>query len=267
MSVATQLGLDDPDSELLKLAGTRWATWFGDNQVLPIAFSRGPLRQWLQSSPPAATDRLLGPLAQLANCAGADDVAAAAVLCWALLPGATTLAIGLQPYSSDIDQLVASQLWIEVRSGRPVVRKVAANILMNTRRGVLQQLGMGRPAGSKWDRATPIDPTSRLLLDLPDPHRPDASAAELSELLGLACREGVITAEDCLLLIRLAQVSDGADDRGTRPRCSGRAGLTAEAVTTVVCPEFGISGRTARRRVQRSITALAEAYAVEKVPA
>ena len=44
-------------------------------------------------------------------------------------------------------------------------------------------------------------------------------------------------------------------------------GLTAEAVTTVVCPEFGITGRTARRRVQRSITALAEAYAVEKVPA
>ena len=65
----------------------------------------------------------------------------------------------------------------------PVVRKVAANILMNTRKGVLQQLGMGRPAGSKWDRATPIDPTSRLLLDLPDTHRPDASAAELSELL------------------------------------------------------------------------------------
>ena len=45
-----------------------------------------------------------------------DDVPAAAVLAWLLVPGASLLANRLTTLSPAIDQLVAAQLWIEVRT-------------------------------------------------------------------------------------------------------------------------------------------------------
>lgn len=263
MSVAALLGLDDPNSELLGLAQTRWSSWRVDHPELTGAPALPCLRQWLLACSPYQADGVLAALANLGNCRRGDDIAAAAVLCWTLLPGACTLAHGLQSLSPDIDQVVASQLWIEVRSGHTPVRRVAANVLLNTRKGVLHELGVGQPAGSGRDRPVLLDPTSWLWLDLPNPAGPATAAAELNDLLERACGEGVIDLDDCRLLVRLAQASDA----GKGPRCAGRGGLTAAAVTTVVSSEFGVSGRTVRRRVQHSLDALAQAYAVEKVPA
>lgn len=204
----------------------------------------------------------MAALAHRGHREGGDDVTAAAVVCWVLLPGAATLAARLQPLSSDIDALVASQLWLEVRSGRPPVRGVAASLLMDTRKGVLCQLGVGRPVGSRFDRATLVDPTSRPWADLPNPDGHRSAAAELNDLLERASRDGVLSPQDCRLLLRLTHASDISG-----PRCASRGGLTAAAVTTVVCAELGVSARTVRRRAQYALTALARAYAVERVSA
>ncbi|MBM6402607.1 hypothetical protein [Phycicoccus sonneratiae] len=263
MSVAAMLGLDDPDSELLAQAQTRWSGWCVDHPGLDCAPSLPSLRQWLLACAPDQADGALAALANLGNCRGGGDPAAAAVLCWTLLPGASTLARGLATLCPDIDQVVASQLWIEVRSGRIPARHVAANVLRNVRKGVLRHLGVGQPVGSRCDTAMLVDPTSRLWLDLPNPDRHPTAKAELEDLLERACRDGVIDLDDCRLLVRLARASG----TGAGPRRAGRGGLTASAATTVVSAELGISGRTVRRRVQRSLTALAAAYAVETVPA
>ena len=81
--------------------------------------------------------------------------------------------------SLDIDQLVASQLWIEVRSGSPVLRKVAANILMNTRKGVLQQLGMGRPARRRQPHRAVGQATAVARHKAPDAASPHADRCRL----------------------------------------------------------------------------------------
>src|SRR3546814_16161191 len=95
---------------------------------------------------------------------GGDDIAAAAALAKCLLPGACRLAGWLstlppravfrdsQPVAAGswsaverIDELVASHLWVEVRSFKwRRLTKVAATHLTNTPRGVLHEVGETR---------------------------------------------------------------------------------------------------------------------------
>lgn len=75
---------------------------------------------------------------------GGNDVAAAAMLALALMPGACTLVNRLRTLGPEIDQIVAGKLWLEVRTF-PWRRltKVSANIMLNARAGVLQERGAG----------------------------------------------------------------------------------------------------------------------------
>ena len=82
-------------------------------------------------------------------------------LAWLLVPGACLLANRLATLSPVIDELVAAQLWIEVRTFGPGGgRRVAATILRNTRKGVLRELGVGDHAEPAWQRCLVLD-TSR----------------------------------------------------------------------------------------------------------
>jgi hypothetical protein len=90
-------------------------------------------------------------------------VPAAGVLAWVLLPGACSVARRLRSLSLRIDELVAAQLWIEVRSF-PWQRlwKVAANILGNLRVAVLLDCGVPsqvQRSDRTWARTGP-DPGS-----------------------------------------------------------------------------------------------------------
>jgi hypothetical protein len=58
----------------------------------------------------------LHALATLAAADGGNDVAAAAALACALMPGACILANRLRTLAVQIDQIVAAQLWVEVRT-------------------------------------------------------------------------------------------------------------------------------------------------------
>ena len=101
--------------------------------------------------------------------------------------------------STRIDECGAAQLWIEVRTfAWQHRRKVAANIVMILRRGVLRELGAVehvRAVDPTWARALPLAPEAALWRAI------DAKAAEpaglepqdeLADLLGWGTSQRVI---------------------------------------------------------------------------
>ena len=153
MSVADQLSLRDETSELLALADQRWCLWATAYPALTLCCGVRELRSWLPGADKAEADEALHALATLGAVDGGDDIAAAAALAWALMPGACTLANRLRTLTLHIDEVVAAQLWVEVRTF-PWRRltKVAANVLSNTRVGVLRDCD----AKSQLQRTDPL---------------------------------------------------------------------------------------------------------------
>jgi len=310
MSVGDQLGLDE-NSELLDQARLMWPEWAAADSRLDVVAEFGDLRAWLPSVDPEASDEVLLALAMLAAPDGGDDVAAAAALAKCLLPGACRLAARLstlppkevfrdsQPVLAGtwsaverIDELVASQLWIQVRTFPwRRLRKVAANVLANTKVGVLREVGdffcVSR-ADRTWANTTPVEsfssgdlidgdggvcsasgmPTERVagawcrrpevLADrsCAHPRRQPSAAEELLKLLAWACENRVISAADRFLLLCLVEEADRVE---TRNLTRGYGGLIGNELSRRVAPRVGISEATVRRHASRSMRALAEA--------
>lgn len=291
MNVSQYLDLED-GGQLLTQAQDSWAGWCDQEPRLQVVNFDG-LRQWLEESPPAEVDDVLHALATLAASDGGDDIAAAGLLAWALLPGACALVRDLRGLPGDTHLLVASQLWIEVRSfAWRRLRKVAANLLRNTRTGCLKEAGTAsqlRRTDRTWSTTAPVDPTSlfwdhvaaggppRLDPDsrgtgkssqsetdgplmrrvsLAPPPEQLGAADEVVELLAWACDNEVISQPDRDLLLCLMEEADQVDTgRFGRTVC----GLTAAGISVRVAPRVGLSQTTVRRRATRSIRALAEA--------
>lgn len=309
MSVGDQLGLDETPnshSELLDQAREKWPTWVAADPRLGVVQEFDDLRAWLPSVDSSASDEVLLALAMLAAPDGGDDIAAAAALAKCLLPGACRLAGWLstlpprdvfrdsQPVAGSwsaverIDELVASQLWIEVRTFKwRRLRKVAANILINTRVGVLREVGnffQVSRTDRTWANTTPVEAFSSGDIAADDRpalsagtmatewaasalfRRPEILAAagpeqeeateELLELLTWACENQVISAADRYLLLCLV---DEADRIETRNLTRGYGGLLSNEVSSRVAPRIGVSEATVRRHGSRTVRALAAA--------
>ncbi len=308
MSVGDQLGLDD-NSELLDQARQKWPAWVAADPRLGVVHKFDDLRPWLPSVDRETSDEVLLALAMLAAPDGGEDIAAAAALAKCLLPGACRLAGWLsnlpprevfrdsQPVTAGtwsaverIDELVASQLWIEVRTFKwRRLRKVAANILINTRVGVLREVGdffcVSR-ADRTWANTTLVEsfdsgdltgadggagysaemPTERvagalfhhpeILADAGPEHEEPSATEELLELLAWACDHQVISAADRYLLLCLVEEAGRV---GTRNVARGYGGLLSNEVSSRVAPRIGVSEATVRRHGSRSMRALAEA--------
>ena len=293
MRVSEYLDLED-NSELLSRARDSWAAWTEQEPRLAVvAFDR--LRDWLDEASPREADEVLHALATLAASDGGDDVAAAAVLAWVLLPGACRLARELRTLNRDVTMLVAAQLWIEVRSF-PWRRlsKVAANIVMNTRAACLREAGAAGQvrradrvwsashvvspdsffwdhyaAGRRSERAATHDRSSGWRLETSDEEQPQLRTVqvactpadrdpgeELAELLDWACEHAVISAADRHLLRVVVEEADEVEIRRTG---RSNAGLTAAEISRRVAPRLGLSQATVRRRAARCIRALAVA--------
>ncbi len=258
MSVATQLGLDEP-SAVLRAADHKWADWTTEYSHLPEY--RAELRAWLSAASPDEADRVLHSLATLAATDGGDDLAAASVLAWGLLPGACTLAHRLRTLSPRIDEIVAAQLWVEVRTfpwNR--LRKVAANILLNTRAGVLRECGTAGHVARidpTWSRTYIFDPDGPFWATQFHPENTSATT-ELHEIMDWACAQAIISDTDRKLLLRLAAA---ADETPTNRTGRGHAGLMANQPAAQVGAQLGLSATTIRRRARHSIRALALACA------
>lgn len=258
MSVAQELGMidhdghDDVASHPHTLRG--WMTEHSDRlptDHLPT------LRRWLQQTDPQLVDDLLLSLARSAATDGGNDVMAAKLLAWALLPGARQLARQLRSLSPVIDHLVAAQLWIEIRQYPwQRRRRVAANILRQTRVGVLTECEVPnrlQRSDPTWYMLTPNPPR---LSGIPVDEGPATAAEELQLLLEWAVEEHVITPDDRVLLLRLVEAA--GHETGTHRTCS-MAGLLAHSISGTVADELGVSARTIRRRATRCFRALADA--------
>lgn len=257
--VARQLGLEGLNSELLLEATARWPGWAtGDERLRAVDGLEG-LRPWLRVAEPGPADRVLQALARLASPSGGDSVPAAGALAWVLLPGACSVARRLQSLSPRIDELVAAQLWLEVRTF-PWQRlgKVAANVLANVRAAVMLDCGVSsqmQRSDRTWSRTQSLDPRGFAWTAVPAPPTVASAEEELASLLVWACESKVISEEDRSLLLCLAATADGTSP-ATRRR---RSGLMGDRVSAVVGEAFGVSSVTVRRRARRTMAALNEA--------
>ncbi|MFB9733431.1 hypothetical protein [Ornithinimicrobium kibberense] len=252
MSVATALGLTGWDCDLLATARSRWDTWAGLHPCLEVGVGPEGLRQWSLDAAPARANEVLLALAELGAPDGGGETAATGVLLWVLMPGAVRLSRSLARYGPDVDEAVAAQLWI---SGRTVAWrnrvKVAPSVMLSARRGVLLDLEVT----ARWvDHETPSEDMD--LLPAPAPDGGSAGAVDLvHELLADARRRGVVSRQDCQVLLDLSEHTT------TRTTTLCRAGLLSRAAAHQVAREHGSSRTTIFRRAHRALEALQATYA------
>lgn len=283
MSVGELLGLDG-NSALLATARRRWPVWVAADVRLAQASSFDDLIAKLRGMPIDQGDSCRHALARLAATDGGDDPIAAVALAKILLPGTTLLAARLTNLvcgggstfvSRDrVNQAVAAQLWIEVRSfDWQHLTKVGGNILMNVRAAVLRDLGdVGQLERSDrtWARTDSMD-HERLSLVVevmggpaPSPASGSdlwTSADEVSHVLGWACQNKVITESDGALIRCLLAEAEQVEVRSTS-RSAGN--LCGRELSEAVARKVGVSSATVRRRASRSVKAIALAVSMER---
>lgn len=106
MSVESRLGLD---ADMGYFIAECWPGWVAQLPQLAAAEDPRQLRVWMEDADPERVDDVLHALVWLGSVEGGDDVAAATVICWVLVPGTAFIARQLRGLSPDIDHLVASR--------------------------------------------------------------------------------------------------------------------------------------------------------------
>lgn len=253
MSVAKCAGVDDVDSPQMMQMRSRWPQWSEVEPGLAVVDDPVALPRVMRRSEPEQRDTVLGALLRLGV---VEQSATTVALVWLLAPGATKLAWRLRDLSRDIDELVAGQLWIQVREHDPDdARYVAAKILNRTGREVMVELAVG-------DLAKRRDPTwaNAVLTDRFDesiPHQEsdeDTAREELHLLLRKALDSGSLADVDRDLLLDLAHAANML----CAPLRRGRAGLTAPSVARLVSEDHTLAARTIRRHAADALDGLAE---------
>lgn len=231
-------------------AGQTVARWARTEPALAgLAGVQDLARLTARGGDPDRAEEVLGALVRQAAADGGDDPDSVLVLLHLLAPGVYVLADRLADLDAtgDMVRLIAGQLAIEIR-GFPWLRRrraYAANLLLDTRRAVLRELGLRRrsrvpevPVGlfvlPWWEAA--LEPTPAV--DAPTPW------AELVDVLIWAARCRVAEPEDLRLVWQLEQLH----------------GYGASA-TARVARAWGIHERTVRRRHTRTLAALRAAAA------
>lgn len=250
MSLATQLGLDDPDRGHLAQARMRWRSWQQEHPELRVCSELLDLPAWTRTADDRDKNEALLALAQLGAVDGKDDPSATAALIWLLLPGAVEVTQTLTPMRERMDELVAAQLWISARTVNWKGRvRVAKTVLMNTRRDLLRELRRGQ--NPREELGLPD------ILVAPDQAGMSSTASDyLYDLLEEAVGRGVVDRDDTHVLLRLADVAD------TGRTGRGKAGLTGAVGLAAVAAELGVSGPTVYRRATRALSKLQESYRV-----
>ena len=254
MNISEMLGLQD--ERLESVVAEHWATWVAIEPRLGVVDDPCRLDAWRREAEPALANGVLLGLARLAAFDGVDDPSAALVLAWLLLPTALRVRRRLGLNDDRVDEVLAAQLWVEVR-GLPWRRPhwVAAKVAGQLREGVLLDCGASthhQPRRLSTVSFGPVDPVDDRLVEHDDP------AAELADLLAWAYAEDVISDEDRELLVSLIEAAKTLQTDG-HAREGGVAGLSSRQLSAVVAEEWGVCARTVRRRTARCVAALSGA--------
>lgn len=246
MSVETALGIS---SEMAAgIVSRRWPQWVRQCPALATVNTTN-LRRWLRTVGSHRAGIPMYQLARLASQSGGDDLDAARLLAWAMLPTAAKAAIELRDLDPDIDSLVVSQLWIEIRTfDWRASTKFLGNLASSIRRALLREYRL-EPRQPAKGEAT-IDP-DEIQWFSPEWVTPDDDARDvLLAVLDWGVDSGTIAAEDRELLLDLVDESS-RDPKHHSPR---RALLGS---SDPVGAKWGITSRTVRRRGRRALDALA----------
>lgn len=263
MSVAHQLGFDDPGNELLELARTRWPEWQRQHQDLLFADTLDEMPRARHAVDRERLNRAMLALGWLGCPTGGNEAAATAVLVWLLSPGAAGISQRLlrdEPtlVGVDADQLVAGQLWIESRSFKEAHfsrRNHAVSVLRDTERSIRRELAIHSRSDRVWlgiSLKNPHDLAESDSIGYRQVGVVDPDAEEVDALLTTALRDGAVTTADVDLLLEVARVGYELDQR---------RGLCPGAVSDHVARRRGIAPRTVSRRAHGAVAAIRTAHA------
>jgi len=247
MSVEKALGISSQTA--MELLQARWSAWTKQRPVLAVV-TPTDVGHRLRHVDARTAGEVMHAFAWLAATDGADDTEAAMVLAWMMLPVAGRVAGELRTLSPDIDSLVASQLWVEVRTVNwRASSRVAGNIGKSLRRNLL------REAGLDPERLVSVEPV--LWPDLSE-WTISASGVPASEdpqetlfaVLDWGVEHGTIQPSDRDLLLEMVAIS-ARDPRHRSPR------RPLLAAACLLGPQLGITPRSVRRRGRRALDALA----------
>ncbi|MGC3994757.1 MAG: hypothetical protein QM779_11695 [Propionicimonas sp.] len=246
MSVETALGVSSQTAHQLQT--DRWPDW--SRQCTAMAkVGCTDVRGWLRPAAGPNGQRALYELAVLAAADGGDDVDAAKLLCWAMLPAACRVANELSDLDPDIDAFVASQLWIEVRTFNwRASNQVAGTLSASLRRSLLRESGIGAPRQPELDDAPWPVLLERLAREPANEHLD--SREVLLRVLDWGVESGTIQPADRALLLDMVDASH-ADPRRRSPR------RVLFGTSSLLGPGLGITARSVRRRGRRALDALA----------
>jgi hypothetical protein len=257
MSVMQAMGLEN--EQVLALLVERWPQWCREVPDLELLAEPARIDAWRRAAPAAQVDRVLRGLAQLADRDGGDDVDAARVLAWLLMPVAVRLSAELVEFDPDIDEHIAACLWIEVRTARwRTAVRLTSDLAWRLRRQVCIELGDRARIDTHRDRTL-----ARTLIDDEIARTEQAGVElyewttrdELLEVLEWGRDQELITETDCQLLVDVVAAAGTSSRRGNPDSIP----LLGDEVSERVAARWGVSGRTVRRHARRSIAALAGA--------
>lgn len=246
MSVEEALGIStDTAMEIVK---RRWPDWARLRPVLR-AVDLSDLRRWLRRGNAKKVGEVVHALAWLSATDGGDDLEAATLLAWLMVPVAGRVANDLHTMSPEIDALVASQLWIEVRTVNwRASSRVAGNIGKSLRRNILRDAGLDPSRPATVEPVLWPDLTECVLSDCQS--ESEDPEQTLLAVLDWGVESHTIEASDRELLLAMVAVS-ASDPRHRSPR---RPLLAAAGL---IGPQLGITPRSVRRRGRRALDALA----------
>src|ERR1035437_7287830 len=260
MSSTQHLGLTWPVlAERVERSG-RWSSWVAAEPALASVRRLEEVAAIVADrAHPGRADVLLAALVRLGAVDGGNDQDAAGAVALLLANGADQLAGQLRNLSGDIDQMVAGQVWLQIREfpWQRRRRAIAANILMDARRALLRDLGVDTRSSSRGVVVMLVDTTrdsesiyvgSRSQVDQ-DQHEGPADEHTLVGVLEWATGNGVVTAADAAILLELASCDVAGSVRGL----SSAAGINA------VATHLGVNEKTVRRCRDRAVRALAGA--------
>lgn len=259
VAVERVLGLGSVAGEgLLGEAVQAWPRWREDFRGLDQVGEPRRLREWLRTASREDARDVLVALATLGARDGRDEPAAAAMVAWALIPGAVALARRLGPRLGD---RVPAALWIAIREVPwRTHRNVAASVLFATRRAVLAE-EVGERHVQLLATADLAEIAESVLLGNGPAVQERPPAQEVLDLLGSAHERDLISAADREMLLCLIEVAQTAP----MARLGHRQGLVSRQVCMVVGGRMNADGASVRRRVGKCIDRLATAARLEPV--
>ncbi len=264
MSCMQHLGLTWPAlAERVERSG-RWPSWITAEPALTCVSGLEEMAAIAgDRAYPGHADELLAALVRLGAVDGGNEQDAAHAVALLLAKGADRLAWQLRNLSGDIDQMVAGQVWLQIREfpWRTRRRAISANILMDARRALLRDLGVDTRRCSRGVAVILVDTTANVAATragsraLADQDRCAGSGDEptLVAVLEWATGNGVVTAVDASILLELAGLQAAGAVRG----------LNSAAEINVVAMRRGVNEKTVRRSRDRAVRSLAgarEAY-------